>query len=96
MCQIVSKDFLDLLTTNEKAGLQLQRVMSNGRESNFFELVGPAGPPFVALAGMEPRGWRCTACVYRTWGYWVDGLAINSFIAKADIPATLLGVFNDR
>jgi hypothetical protein len=88
--QIVSKDFLDLLTPNEKAGLQLQRATSTGRASNFFELVGPAGPPFVAVAGMEPRGWRCAACTHRTWGYWVDGLAINSFIAKADIPVTLL------
>jgi hypothetical protein len=91
--QIVSNDFLDLLTANEKAGLQLRRVTSTGRASNFFELVGPAGPPFVAVAGMVPAGWRCAACAYRRWGYWVDGLAINSFIAKADIPATLLGVF---
>ena len=34
-------------------------------------------------------------CDYRTWGYWIDGMSIDSFIAKSDLPeaGSLPGVF---
>ena len=91
--QILSEEFLDIITTDERERLQLQSVTGKGRARTFYELVGPMGPPLVAVAGMKISGWRCTACDHRTWGYWVEGMSINSFVAKADLPSSLYGVF---
>jgi hypothetical protein len=91
--QILSEEFLDLLTTDERGRLRLQAVTGKGRASKFYELVGPTGPPLVAVAGMKISGWRCTACDHRTWGYWIKGISINSFVAKTDLPPSLRGVF---
>jgi hypothetical protein len=63
------------------------------RGRKFFELVGPEGPPHVALAGVKINGWRCTQCDNRTWGYWVEGTAISSFVARPDLPAASSGLF---
>jgi hypothetical protein len=90
--RIVSKEFLALLTADEKRSLNFQPTIRKGRRK-FYELIGPAGPPLVAVAGMKISGWRCTECDQRTWGYWIDGMAIDSFIARSDLPAPLPGVF---
>jgi hypothetical protein len=47
----------------------------------------------VAVAGIKIRGWRCTQCDHRTWGFWVEGMAINSFVARSDLSARSSGVF---
>ena len=90
--QIVSEEFIELLTPDEKRRLCFQGTVRNGRK-RFYELVGPEGPPHVAVAGMAINGWRCVQCDYRLWGYWIDGMAIHSFIARSDLPAPLIGVF---
>lgn len=59
----------------------------------FYELIGPEGPPHIAVAGMKTNGWRCTECDHRAWGYWIDGMAIDSFIARSDLPERVPGVF---
>lgn len=90
--QIVGEEFLALLTEHEKRRLEFQPTLRKGRKK-FFELVGPQGPPHVAVAGMKVSGWRCTQCDYRTWGYWIEGMAITFFIAQSDLPDRLHGVF---
>jgi hypothetical protein len=90
--QIVSEEFIALLTPDEKRRLEFQATLRKGRKK-FYELVGPQGPARVAVAGLKVSGWRCTQCDHRTWGYWIDGLAINSFVARADLPDPLPGVF---
>ena len=90
--QLVSEDFLALLGPNEKRSLEFQPTVRKGRKK-FYELVGPEGPPHVAIAGVKINGWRCTQCDHRTWGYWVEGMAISSFVARSDLPPHLSGVF---
>lgn len=91
--QIVSQEFVDLLTPEETAGLELRPVTHTLRNRSFYEVLGPGGPRSVAVAGLPISGWRCAACGHRTWGYWIKGLTINSFIAADDLPRTLPGVF---
>jgi hypothetical protein len=90
--QIVSEAFLALLTPEERGGLEFQPTLRQ-RGRKFFELVGPEGPPPVAVAGLAASGWRCTACDHRTWGYWVPGMSISSFVARTDLSESLAGVF---
>jgi hypothetical protein len=90
--QLVSEEFLALLEPDEKRSLQFQPTVRKGRKK-FYELVGPEGPPYVAVAGITISGWRCTQCDHRTWGYWVEGMAINSFVARSDLSAQSNGVF---
>jgi hypothetical protein len=90
--QIVSEEFLALLTPQEKRGLEFQPTIRRGRRK-FHELVGPEGPPLVAVAGMKFNGWRCTQCDHRTWSNPIDGMAISSFVARPDLRARLRGVF---
>src|SRR5262249_13298260 len=66
---IVSEDFIALLTVGERKRLQFRQVDRKHGGRSFFELVGPAGAPFVAIPKLEANGWRCTACGYRCWGY---------------------------
>ncbi len=89
---IVSEEFLTLLTTEEKCRLEFQPTHRKGRKK-FYELVGPEGPPHVAVLGIKISGWHCLTCDHRTWGYWVEGMAINSFVARSDLPVDLSGVF---
>ncbi len=91
--QLLSEEFLDLLTPEERQSLELRLAIRKGKSRKFFELLGPSGPPFVAVAGLKISGWRCSQCGHRTWGYWVDGLSINSFVAGSDLPPVLNGVF---
>lgn len=90
--QILSEAFLDLLTSDERDALEVQPVVWKGRRK-FFELVGPAGPPLVAAAGLPLSGWRCEACDYRVWGQRRGEFSIREFVAHADLPATLPSVF---
>lgn len=90
---IVSEDFLNLLTPGERRQLVFRKVTRVGRGRPFFELLGPAAPPFVAVARLPVAGWRCEACGHRTWGYWVKGLSIYSFVARSDLPSRLRGIF---
>ena len=90
--QIVSTEFLALLSDEEKSRLDFRATIRKGRRT-FHELIGPDGPPLVATSGLKPNGWRCTACEHRTWGYWIEGLAISSFIARCDLAQQLTGVF---
>lgn len=90
--QIVSEGFLDLLTPEERAALELRPTIRKGRKK-FFELIGPEGPPLVAVAGLKLAGWECSRCGYRTFGYFIEGLNIGDFVARADLPAKLPSVF---
>lgn len=91
--QLVSEEFLALLKPDERRRLEFQPTVRKGRRK-FYELVGPEGPAPVAVAGLALRGWRCPRCDHRTWGSWVEGLAINTFIARTDLPAETSGVFS--
>ena len=90
--QILSEEFLSLLTEDEKRTLEFQPVIRKGRRK-FFELVGAEGPPYVAVAGVKANGWRCMQCSHRKWGYWIDDLAIHTFLARSDLPTAVSGVF---
>jgi hypothetical protein len=90
--ELVSEEFLTVLTAKERRRLKLQpTVRKRGR--TFFELVGPEGPPYIAPVGVPIKGWRCTQCNHRTWGSWVPGMSINSFVAGSDLSARASGVF---
>jgi len=91
--QLFSEEFLGLLTPEERQYLELRPVIRKGRARMFYELLGPAGPPLVAVAGMKISGWRCSQCEHRAWGYWVKGFSIRSFVAASDLPPFLRGVF---
>ena len=89
---IVSEEFIGLLTEEEKRRLEFQPTIRKGGRK-FFELVGPEGPPFVAVAGMKISGWRCAQCDRGEWGYWIEGMEIHSFVAKSDVQDSIHGVF---
>ena len=91
--QVFSEDFLGLLTRTERDHLEFRRVVRSRKARDFFELIGPAGPPEVAVVGLECAGWRCSRCNYRTWGYWLKDLSIQSFVARSELPQPLPGVF---
>jgi hypothetical protein len=91
--QLFSEEFLGLLTPEERQYLELRPVIRKGRARKFYELLGPAGPPLVAVARMKISGWRCSRCGHRTWGYWVEGFSIRTFVAASDLPTFLRGVF---
>lgn len=90
--QFVTDEFLALLTEDEKSRLEfLPAIRRRGKK--FVELIGPEGPPLVAVAGLTINGWFCTQCDHRTWGYWVAGQAIHSFVARSDLSVRSNGVF---
>jgi hypothetical protein len=91
--QLLSEEFLGLLSPQETQLLELRPVVRKGRARKFYELIGPAGAPFVGVAHMKISGWRCTQCDHREWGYWVKDLSIHSFVAESDLPVSLNGVF---
>jgi hypothetical protein len=91
--EIVSEEFLALLSSEERHKLETRPVLRTGKKRRFHELLGPAGPDFVAVAGLPTSGWSCSGCGRLTWGYWIDGLSIHSFIASSDLPSPLQGIF---
>jgi hypothetical protein len=91
--EIVSEEFLALLSSEERKGLVTRPVARRGNSRRFYELLGPAGPVFVAVAGLPVSGWRCSACGRLTWDYWIEGFSIQSFIAASSLPGPLPGIF---
>ncbi|MFO0966186.1 MAG: hypothetical protein U0793_11465 [Gemmataceae bacterium] len=93
-CELISTRFLHLLTNEERARLELQPVEGKRNAKKFFEIVGPPGPPFIAVAGLDTKGWRCTACSYRTpFGYTFDDTGLSQFVARGDLPSPLPDIF---
>lgn len=90
--QLFGEQFLELLSPQERAGLEFRLTIRKGRKK-FFELVGPEGPALVAVEALEPAGWQCASCGHQSWGYSDDRIAINSFVARSDLAAILPGVF---
>jgi hypothetical protein len=90
--QLVSGEFLGLLSSEEKSPLEFQSTIRKGRKK-YYELIGPPGPPFVAVNGLKINGWRCKKCDQRTWSYFIADLPITFFVARSDLPANLPGVF---
>lgn len=95
MISIYSEEFLNLLSSEERAGLDLRPVeLTRQSRKRFFELLGPSGPPLVALAEHPVNGWRCPACGARVFGYQgSQEVSIDSFIAKSDLPSPLPQIF---
>lgn len=90
---VFSEEFLAVLTPEEKHQLQFQPT-TRKRGRKFLELIGPEGPPHVAVGGMKISGWRCAECDHHVWGYnRVEGMAITSYVARSDLPTPLDGVF---
>jgi hypothetical protein len=79
--QIVSEEFLALLSPREKRRLEFRPTIRAGRRK-FYELVGPEGPRPVAVVGVKHRGWRCSECDHRTWDCRIDGMAIAKIQAR--------------
>ncbi len=91
--QVLSDRFLELSHEDERNRLKVRPAESKSRANRVYELAGSQGPPFVAVAGLPMSGWRCNVCENRTWGYWVEDVATNSFDAKSELPRPLPGVF---
>jgi hypothetical protein len=91
---IFSEEFLHLLTAEERRRLQFRQVeRTRPARKRFVELIGPPGPQFVAATGLSMNGWHCSSCGHRTFGCWVEGMAIHEFIAKDDLASPLPGLF---
>jgi hypothetical protein len=92
---IYSEHFLELLSAEELAGLNVRPVeLYRQSRKRFFELLGPSGPPLVALADHPVNGWRCPECGARMFGYQGSPeVSIDSFVAKSDLPSPLPQVF---
>jgi hypothetical protein len=84
-----------LLSSEERKQLQLQLVDRPKRSrKQFFELIGPSGPPIVAVASRKACGWRCEACGARVFGYdYSQDTDIDTFIAGSDLPQPVPQVF---
>ncbi len=75
--EIVSEEFLALLSSKERQGLGTRPVARTGRSRRFYELLGPAGPPFVAIAGLPASGWRCSATSCGREAGWCWGMSFR-------------------
>lgn len=93
LAEVVSAEFLALLSPEERNGLVIRRVEGGSRSRKFYEVLGPAGPEFVGAAGLPVSGWHCSACRRPRFGYWTDGFSISSFIAASDLRVPLPGIF---
>jgi hypothetical protein len=92
--QVVSEEFLELLTSAERKNLELRLTVRKRRaRRSFFEVIGPGGAPYIGVTSRKPSGWRCTDCAYRCWGYRTSEFSIDTFIAKSDLPKDLPGIF---
>ena len=90
--EIVSEHFLALLRPKERKSLELIPVGGKGRKK-FYEIVGPEGPPLVAIKGKKLSGWRCPKCKYRIWGHDSMLRDFSEFVAKSDLPKPLPSIF---
>ena len=95
MLYVFSERFLGLLSNDERERLEFRLVDRPPKSrKKFFELIGPSGPPQVALVGREPRGWRCARCDARVFGYSNSPhVAVTNFIARSDLPDPLPQIF---
>jgi hypothetical protein len=91
--QIVSSEFLSLLNDEERQRLIFRPVQWKSQRRRFYELIGPAGPPFVSVSGLAVDGWKCSGCGRSTWGYWIKGFSIHSFISRSELSEPMLGIF---
>lgn len=90
---IVSQDFLELLTIDERNSLETRPVLRTGGRKAFYEILGPSGPSPIAVKSLPVSGWRCSECNGAYWVYFEKGLFIREFIAKKDLPDPLPGIF---
>jgi hypothetical protein len=92
---VFSETFFMLLTASERQNVQLRLVERERRaRKQFFELLGPSGPPLVAVASRQPSGWHCETCGARYFPYfWSDDASIRCFVARADLPQPVPDVF---
>src|SRR4029079_12849096 len=66
---IFSENFLALLSPEELQRLEFRPVIrSKKARKQFFELIGPSGPPEIAVKGLEFAGWLCEVCGTRRFG----------------------------
>jgi len=93
--RVFSENFLALLSKEERQRLQFRLVKRPRRSrKQFFELIGPSGPPQVAVAGREVQGWQCVSCGARCFGHaYSPDISIGDCIARADLPRPLPSVF---
>jgi hypothetical protein len=92
---VFSEPFLSLLSSSERASLELRSVVAPRRSrTTYYELVGPGGPMLVGVKGLVPNGgWVCDTCGYRTFGYRRTGFDLHSLVAQEDLPSPLPGIF---
>lgn len=90
---IFSEHFLQLLKKDEKQRMKFLPVDSTQKiRKQYFELVGPSGPPKVAVAGLDLGGWVCETCGFKRFGP-AKQVGIGDFVAGSDLPAPLPEVF---
>jgi len=91
--EIVSEEFISLLTADERDSLILRPVNRKAKARQFYEILGPSGPPFVGATELQHKGWHCSECDYRVWAYFLQDFAIRDFIAAVHLPETIPGIF---
>lgn len=92
--RVFSEDFLMMLSEEEHRRLKFQLVERSKRaRKQYFELLGPAGAPNVAIRGLDFTGWHCGLCGTRSFGYWSEAASMIRFVARADLPDPLPEVF---
>ncbi len=83
-----------LLSGEEHRRLRFQPVERNKRaRKRYFELVGPMGPPYVAIRGLDFGGWQCKSCGTRLFSYSSEKASMINFVARADLRDPLPEVF---
>jgi hypothetical protein len=91
---VFSDDFLQHFTDAERDVLHLIPLNYTKRcKKSYYELIGPAGPPFTAISTLEISGWRCDSCNYKTFGYWCPESTIHQFVGEDRLPHPLPDVF---
>jgi hypothetical protein len=92
--RVFSEDFLQHLTSAERDRLDLIPIQfSKDCKKSYYELIGPAGPPFRPISTLPISGWRCDACGYKTFGYWSPQSNIHQFIARDRLPDPIPDIF---
>jgi hypothetical protein len=82
-----SDKFVSLLKQDEKAGLEFRPVQRHGRtRKKFCELIAKPSVPWVGVKGLQAKGWHCTECGNKAFGYWEEELPISQFLCKTDLP----------
>jgi hypothetical protein len=92
---VFSENFLASLSKHERELLQFRLVKRQSKSrKQYFELIGPSGPPEVVIAGRELQGWQCVSCEARTFSHvYSPDVGIGTCIAREDLPNPLPSVF---